>query len=92
MTVYVDKIFRHPLDGKDAQTKRNFRNGGCHMWADSVAELKSFAASIGLKLAWFQDRPRFPHFDITPGKRIQAMRAGAVEKSLRQHIREKKEY
>ena len=43
-------------------------------------DLHAFAASIGLKRSWFQDKPDgLPHYDLTAGKRRQAITAGAQE-------------
>ena len=52
----------------------------CHMMADTIKELHEMARLIGLKKAWFQNT-RFPHYDLTPGKRFLAIREGAIEKS-----------
>lgn len=75
MTVYVDESI-WPYRG----TKY------CHMMVgkdDDLQELHDFAASIGLKRAWFQDRPTHPHYDLSPTKRALAVRNGATEvKSL----------
>jgi hypothetical protein len=46
--------------------------------ADSVGELNGFAEDIGLKPEWFQG-DKFPHYDLTPRMRLEAIRAGAVE-------------
>ena len=52
----------------------------CHMFADTIPELHDKAAQIGLKHAWFQNQPgHVPHYDLTDGKRGQAVAAGAVE-------------
>jgi hypothetical protein len=51
----------------------------CHLTADSVRELLAFADKLGLKRFWFQDDPRLPHFDLTPGMRAKAIRYGAQE-------------
>jgi len=49
-----------------------------HMWPDgNVEELHQFAEKIGLKREYFQDKPRFPHYDLIPSKRRQALRNGA---------------
>lgn len=69
MSVYVDKS----------------RNAGwkygraCHMTADTFAELHKMAWRIGMRRAWFQDHPRYPHYDLTAGKRALAIRFGAIE-------------
>ena len=41
-------------------------------------ELHRFAQSIGIKREWYQDNPHTPHYDLTYGKRRQAIAAGAV--------------
>ena len=74
MTVYVDDI-RIPA--------RVGRISGrwSHLFVgpdDDLAELHAFAASIGLRRAWFQDKRPLPHYDVTDSKRQQAIDAGAV--------------
>lgn len=55
----------------------------CHMFADSVEELVAFAERIGLKRSWLQGTApgKVPHFDLTEGKRWQALDAGASDTS-----------
>lgn len=67
MTVYVDN-FRVPWRGMLMS----------HMMADDLDELHEFAGRLGLKRAWFQDKS-IPHYDVSEGKRLQAVRMGAVE-------------
>jgi hypothetical protein len=84
MTVYVDdaNIPATVANGRARHTSR-----WCHLFSDtSDAELHEFAARIGLKRAWFQ-KPDSPlqthrHYDLTAGKRRQAVAAGAVEDHL----------
>lgn len=62
----------------------------CHLTvtpdgADPIEELHQFAASIGLKRAWFQNHAALPHYDLTEWKRMFAVRQGAVEIS-REHL------
>lgn len=59
------------------------------MWdaEHNVPRLIAFALQIGLKESWFQDRPNFPHFDLTPSRRARAIKAGAVETDLRDFLR-----
>jgi hypothetical protein len=71
-TLYVDEI-RHygetPLPYKD----------WCHMAVDgSIEALHAFARQLDLKPEWFQDKPKYPHYDLTPGKRAEALKLGAV--------------
>lgn len=44
---------------------------------DDVDALHAFAARLGLKRSWFQNGTR-PHYDLTAGRRIDALRLGAV--------------
>ena len=68
MTVYVDNA-RIPW--------RGWRMS--HMYADTPSELHALADRIGLKRSWFQDTGHgLPHYDLTDGKRAQALAAGAV--------------
>jgi uncharacterized protein DUF4031 len=77
----VDAIVRY------GHGPRCFRGGACHMWADSLEELHAMAARIGMRRAWFQDDPRLPHYDLTPSRRAMALRAGAMEASLKERLR-----
>ena len=70
--IYVDRFFGGG-HGKWA--------GGGHMQADTVEELHAFAARLGLKREWFQERPGCPdldHYDLTASKREMALRLGAI--------------
>lgn len=49
-----------------------------HLIANTLTELHTFAASIGLKREWFQDKERHPHYDCTTQrKRNKAVECGA---------------
>ena len=79
MAVYVDPLFSYPASPK-------WRHGdSCHLFADTLGELHSFASSIGLKKQWFQNKS-FPHYDLNINKRIEALRQGAKELSFTQTI------
>jgi len=76
MSVYVD----------NAQILAVLRNGPTvhssawsHLMGDTLEELLAFGARIGLRSAWLQVKPSGVHFDLTDGKRAQALRAGALE-------------
>ena len=77
MSVYVDKLFR------TVPTKQWPYNYACHLLADSVGELILFAVGIlNLKASWRQkkDKPVWrTHFDLTPNKRVLAIKYGAIE-------------
>lgn len=73
MTVYVDEA-RHPFG----------RMLMCHMMADTTEELLAMADKIGVARKWLQ-RPGsvYEHFDISKGKRAEAIAAGAIEVTSR---------
>lgn len=74
MTVYVDSM--------RASYRRMVM---CHMLADTDAELHAMADQIGVARRWWQAPPRHDsHYDIALSKRALAIKAGAVEISLRQ--------
>lgn len=81
--VYVDKLFRWPIEKTKPEAQALARRTGgwwCHLTADTEDELHAFAAKLGMKRAWFQGPPHHrPHYDLTPGKRLQALGLGAVE-------------
>ena len=73
MAVYVDNM-------KPCVPNRNWRwFTSCHLTADSIVELHAFAKMLGLRLSWFQTASVLPHYDLTEGKRAQAVKLGAVE-------------
>jgi hypothetical protein len=62
---------------------------GSHLIADSKNELHTFAASIGLKRCWFQNKKgkNHPHYDITSQNIInRALNNGALRVSSKQII------
>lgn len=73
MSVYVDTLCHHGWKLYDRSVM------SCHMFADTrdLTELHRIADAIGLKRTWFQNE-RLPHYDLTPGKRAMALRAGAI--------------
>lgn len=66
-----------------AHAKRNQEgNLWCHMMADTIGELHTFAARLNVKRCWF-DRD---HYDLKPRAREAAVRLGAVEITARQMV------
>jgi hypothetical protein len=66
MAVYVNKL--------------RTRFGGlslCHLLADSLDELHAMAARIGLERNLF-NLDMIPHYDLSRGKRLEAIAEGAV--------------
>lgn len=84
MSCYVDPVFQWCCEAtKEGQARRvGARNGNrwSHMTADTEAELHELADRLGLRRAWSQG----DHYDLTPGKRAQAVRLGAVEVDARE--------
>lgn len=76
MTVYVDALENW------GWVMRGKKVASCHMFTDELdlTALHEMAADIGMRLAWFQDKPRTaPHYDLTASRRADAVRRGAVE-------------
>ena len=70
MTVYVDN-WRQPARIGRLSARWS------HLTADSPAELHTFAACLGLRRAWYQDKGHRWHYDVTESKRRQAITLGA---------------
>jgi hypothetical protein len=55
----------------------------CHMFVDVGTDLEvlhAFAARIGLRRAWFQNKAgSMPHYDLNESRRQTAVAAGAVQ-------------
>lgn len=81
MTVYIDTL-RNWGGSATFQWKHS-----CPLYGDDLDELHGFAARIGMKRKWFQDRPRFPHYDLTSRRRRKALEVGAVEETTREMVR-----
>jgi hypothetical protein len=61
-----------------------------HLFADTEAELHEFAVGkLGLRRSYFQEgKPSwFPHYDLTSGKRQQAIRLGAQAVTWRESLK-----
>lgn len=79
MSVYVDEIRKWP------HAKHPFLNGSCHLTADTLDELHAFAVGkLKMKREWFQDHPIAAHYDLTPGRRADALKHGAIFVPARQ--------
>lgn len=69
--IRVDEIRKYP------GAKPPFNRGSCHLTADDEEELVAFGAKMGLARRHLH-RAGEVHFDLTPAKRIEALRLGAV--------------
>ena len=58
----------------------------CHMMADSLDELHSFAAYIGVSSNWFHKDASYPHYDITIQTKQNALCLGATAVDRKQII------
>ena len=77
MTVYVDDPV-HPFG----------RMLMCHCIADTREELLAMMTLIGVQHKWIQKKGTdYEHFDISKGKRDQAIRNGAVPLSSKDLVR-----
>lgn len=96
--IYVDELFYAVSRNPGAfQVGEKTGHKWCHMWPSEVsaageAALHEMAAEIGMKRSWFQETQsagvgRFPHYDLTPGKRAMAIRAGAKAVCLQDWLR-----
>ena len=94
MTVYVDDARIPARVGRLSST-------WSHLFADTQDELHEFASRLGLRRSWFQDPTKTGkpfkakpgsraaqnwHYDVTEGKRRQAVALGAVEVSSREAL------
>jgi len=87
--VYVDSVSFY--SGKMiSQVARKHGHKWSHMFADEIEELHVFARGLGLRRSYFQDKPGFPHYDLTPVKRNMAILRGAERKELITYLREKR--
>lgn len=77
MPVYVDNVFI-PADVPNGRVVHSSK--WCHLVADTSEELIALAVKIGLRPGYIQHPGTVhEHFDVTEGKRWQAIRAGAIQ-------------
>lgn len=75
MTVYVDEaIFPYRNDLY------------CHMWSADEDELHYMAIRLKLKRSWFQRKHGFNHYDLSSGKRMQAIKLGCEAISCQEMV------
>ena len=80
MTVYLDD-WRQPAHLGPVDDRWS------HLVADTEDELHEFAALLGMRRAWFQDRPtrsHHAHYDLPERARAEAVARGAVELTWRE--------
>jgi hypothetical protein len=65
----------------------NSSNGWSHLGASTIDELHEFAQSIGLKKAWFHNKPFHPHYDLKGTMIDRAKQRGAVQMARRDFLK-----
>lgn len=81
-------ILVDPIVDYTGRTRLRYKQW-CHMVSDTSAEeLHEFAARLGLKREWSQERPKSSahHYDLTPAKRLRAIELGAQEVPSRELV------
>ena len=87
MAIFVDDLTKYPKE-MISVVARQFGKSWCHLWTDGdIEELHTFAEKIGCRKSWFQNKKRFPHYDLVPSKRKLAIENGAIELSLIKYAR-----
>ena len=81
MTVYVDQLVTYHQKAKSGGRYFDSGKQSCHMMADTREELDAMADQIGLRRSWIQypDNSLLMHYDLTPPKRVSAVKHGAIE-------------
>lgn len=78
--IIVDDLRSYPQAPKPGG-EMHFGHGkqSCYMTVDGpLHALHAFASRINLQRSWFQSEDDLPHYDLTPGKRSQAIGFGAL--------------
>lgn len=75
MAVYVSELQSTPI------TPSWPYSTGCHMFSGDRHKLHDMAYKLGIHSSTFRNDPHFPHYNLTAGKRNQALMLGAIEQS-----------
>jgi hypothetical protein len=60
---------------------------GTHLIGITLEDLHQFTKSIGFKREWFQDKGKYPHYDITTNNALKrVLKAGAALVSKKELI------
>lgn len=82
MAVYVDPAVFLKVNG---------RKKYCHMIADTLEELHTFAEKIGVKKHFFHKSATYLHYDLNDSQRTIAVENGALEISSKELVIKSKE-
>lgn len=84
MAVYVDDML---VRADVPNGNRVVRGRWSHMTADTTDELNAMADAIGMRRAWIQYPGTWKeHYDVTLFKRALAIKAGAIEVTMREGV------
>lgn len=76
MSVYVDDYL---LSAEVPNGNRSVKARWSHMLADTRQELDTMAAALNMRPSWIQYPDTWKeHYDVVAGKRLQAIRLGAI--------------
>jgi len=84
--IYVDELRTYLKVKPDA---KKHGEKWCHLWADDLDELLSFAQELNLNVKWLQESSTVKHFDLVPSKRVKAIEYGAKIQSLRDWLKKR---
>jgi hypothetical protein len=60
-------------------THSDIYTDGTHLIGLNINKLHQFAKKINFKREWFQDKGKYPHYDITTNKALKrVLKAGAI--------------
>lgn len=82
MSVYVDPA---------VSVKPNGRKKYCHLIADTLDEMHSFSAKIGVKPHFFHKKASYLHYDLTEEQRNVAIENGAIAITSKELVIKSKE-
>jgi hypothetical protein len=88
VSVYVDEVTKYAPEVV-SPSARVYGSNWCHMWCDvgDEGELHRIAAAVGLQRSWYQTKASVPHYDLTASRRSEAVRHGAIHRSLSDWMR-----
>ena len=59
----------------------------CHMASNNIEALHAMADKIGVARKWFQNKGRWPHYDVCKAKRELAISFGAIPVTAREIVK-----
>lgn len=92
MALYVEPLANYGMI-YNYRGEKEHHVKSCHLICDGeLSELLSFVKLIGMKTRWMhRSNKGLNHFDLMRGKRLQAVKYGAIELSLMEWNKKTKE-